>query len=125
MRLVAPRKNNALRYTLFRDITRLRVVISYRRFGTTYRSDIHVTRRPSKVQVVILDPCRCDRSVVPKRRYGITALERAIFQNIVDLLYSAAEASNHESHNPPASRPQPGRYIGFSPSEPSILNEQL
>jgi len=94
------------------------VVISYRRFGTTYRSDIHVTRRPSIVQVGILDPGRCDRSVVPKCRYEITALERAIFQKIADLLYNAAEASNHEPHIPLASRPQSSRCFGFGAFDP-------
>jgi hypothetical protein len=46
-----------MRSALFWGITQRRVVILYRRFGTTYRS-----------RLGLLDPWRWDRCVVPKRR---------------------------------------------------------
>jgi hypothetical protein len=48
-----------MKYVVFWVITRRRVVIIYRRFGTTYRSHLHGSR---------CDPWRWDRYVVPKRR---------------------------------------------------------
>jgi hypothetical protein len=69
-----------LRCALFWDITQRRVVILYRRFGTTYRSQLQG----------LLDPRRWDIYVVPKRRYRITNLRCVIYQKIVDLIYNAA-----------------------------------
>jgi hypothetical protein len=50
-----------LKSALFWDIKRCRVVIVYRRFGTTYQSHLQESR-------VREDPWRWDRYVVPKRR---------------------------------------------------------
>jgi len=52
------------RYSLFRDVTPFKLVVSYRRFGTAYpfhlqgSSGIHG----------LVDPWRQDQCVVPKRR---------------------------------------------------------
>jgi len=69
-----------MRSALFFGITQRRVVIPYRRFGTTYRSHLQVSRsllRP-------LDPWRRERYFVPKRRYGITAVCCVISNNRED-----------------------------------------
>jgi hypothetical protein len=73
-----------MRSALFWDITRRRLVIVYRRFETTYRSQLHGT----------LDPWRWDRYVVPKRRYKINTRRRVIFQKSADVINIAAEAWN-------------------------------
>jgi hypothetical protein len=54
-----------------------KVVIPYRRFGTTYRSLIQGSR--------FLDGCSGDRWVVPKRQYGIFTLRCVIAQKSADL----------------------------------------
>jgi len=57
--------------------TQRKVVIPYRRFGTTYRSLIQGSR--------FLDGWRLDRWVVPKRQYGIMKLGCVIAQKSADL----------------------------------------
>ena len=57
------------RSALFCDITQSRVVLLYRRFGTTYRSHLEGSRNPKQSFLVgLLDPWRWDRYVVPKRQ---------------------------------------------------------
>jgi hypothetical protein len=63
----------------FWDSTQRRVVIAYRRFGTTY---------PHPMQV--------SQWVVPKRRYGITTLCRVISQKNAAHIHIAAETWNHD-----------------------------
>jgi len=73
---------------LFCDITRPRVVIPYRRFGTTSRSN---HQESSSFRGL----WRWDWKVVPKRSYGITTVHCVMSQKIADLMYIAAEAWNH------------------------------
>ena len=54
---------------LFWDNTGRRVVIPYRRFGTTYRCHIQ-----GSGSLDLFDSLRCYRYVVPKRRYGSITL---------------------------------------------------
>ena len=61
------------------DITQHRVVIPYRRFGTTYPH-----------------PIRVSQWVVPKRRYGITTLRHVISKKNAAHIHIAAEAWNHD-----------------------------
>jgi hypothetical protein len=76
-----------MKSAVFWSITRHRVVIVYRHFGTTYRSHHH----GSKFRVVFfptrtLDLWRWDRYVVPKRRLTITTRCRVIPQKTADLI---------------------------------------
>jgi hypothetical protein len=59
------------RSALFWDITQRRVVILYRRFGTTYMFHLQGSRS-------LLGPLSWDRYVVPKHRYRITTLRCVI-----------------------------------------------
>ena len=76
--------NATSRTALFWVITRPVVAIPYRGFGTTYRSHLqsfnHFKVGPTgcpetsarNYHYSLLDPCRWDRWIVPKRRQGIT-----------------------------------------------------
>jgi hypothetical protein len=68
-----------MRSKLFWDITLLRVVIVYRRFGTPYRSHIHGSRVFSDMW-----PIKWDWYGVPKRRKTITTRRRVISQKSAD-----------------------------------------
>ena len=80
-----------LRNSLFWFITQLIIIIiiiSYRRFGTTYRSNPQGSRGP-------LETCGWDRYVVPKRRLEITTTHCVIKQKSAFLSYFTTEASHH------------------------------
>jgi len=80
-----------LRPLLFWDITRFGLVAGHRRFGTTYRFHLPVSKNPK----ILLGPCRWDRYVVPKRRQPATNPNRITSQNN-DLDYTAAsQVSNY------------------------------
>ena len=72
-------KSSVLRSALMWDITRLRMVIPYRPFGTTYGSNLRGSRISIRL-VLLLDPWRWDWQFVPKRRYGSTILRCVISQ---------------------------------------------
>jgi hypothetical protein len=55
-----------IRSAIFWDITQRRVIILYRRFGTTYRSHLQGSRSPRFLR--FLDPWRFQRLAAPKRR---------------------------------------------------------
>ena len=77
-----------LRSALFWDITQHKVVMPYRRFGTTHRSHHKVTPWLLKMGPIVFSL---------KRRYGIMHLFCVIFHKTADLIYIAAEAWNHVS----------------------------
>jgi hypothetical protein len=81
-----------MRSALFWGITQRRMVILYRRFGTTYRSYLQGSRNPKRVVsstlptlLELLDPWRWSRYVVPKRRQRITIRRCVIPQKSADL----------------------------------------
>jgi hypothetical protein len=74
--------------------TQRRVVILYRRFGTTHRSLLQGSRSPRLL--VFLDSWRWNRSVVPKRRYSITTLRCVIYQKSADLMQVSFSYSRQE-----------------------------
>jgi hypothetical protein len=82
---------------LFWDIIQRWVVFLYRRFGTSYRSDLQGSRSPRRTGFLLglLDPRRWDRYIVPKRRYRITTPRYVISQKGSGLIYIAAGAWNH------------------------------
>ena len=84
-----------LRFALFWDITRRIVVIPYRRFGKTSKSQI-------------LDRWRWALQVVPKRRYGFTTIRCVISQKSAYLLtYSLEKSPSWEANRFAASQEIP------------------
>ena len=77
-----------LRSSIFWDISQRRVVIPYRRFGTTSRFYL---QRSRIVPGLLL---KMGRYVVPKRRYGITTVIYVTSQKSADN-YIAAVACNY------------------------------
>jgi hypothetical protein len=71
-----------MRSALFWDVTERRVVVMYRRFGTSYWSR---NPRSTKHLLGLFDPWRWDRYVVPKRRYITTTQRCVISQKSADL----------------------------------------
>ena len=69
-----------MRSALFWDIMQRLVVIMYRRFGTTYGSDLQGLS-PRR----LFRPCRWDRYVVPKRRYRINIPRCVISQKSAEV----------------------------------------
>jgi hypothetical protein len=90
---------------LFCDIPRHRVVIVYRRFGTTYRSHIQGSRVHEESSWPLkMGPVRC-----PERRRRVTSLRGVISQKNADFffcflvfLYPFSMFSCHYSHFLPA-----------------------
>jgi hypothetical protein len=73
----------------FLDFLTLEPLTQYRRFGTTYRSHLKGSRNPRrKLSTWTFDSWRCERQVVPKRRYRITTQRSVISQNSADLIQS-------------------------------------
>jgi hypothetical protein len=73
-----------MRNVLFGVITQRVVVISYRCFGTNYRSHLQGSRIQNK-----------DRQVVPKRLLEFTTIRCVTTQKSAVLIYFSAEAGNH------------------------------
>ena len=65
------------------------MVVSYRRFGISYRSHFQGPR------LGLLDSWRWDRKVAPKLLYGITTTRCVITQRSAVLIYFAAAAWDH------------------------------
>ena len=89
---------------LFWDTTQRRVVISYRRFGTIYRSYLQASRSLWTIKD------RTDR-LSPKRRYGIAAVLCVISWKSAERIYMVAETWNHSL---------PGLFIPLTLSSPVV-----
>jgi len=44
-----------MKFSLFWDVTQRRLVVYYRRFGTTYRSNLQVPSNPSRLSQTVSD----------------------------------------------------------------------
>jgi hypothetical protein len=75
------------RSALFCDSTQRRAVTLYRRFGTPIGPILN-GQEVLFLLLKLLDPLRCDRWVVPKRRYRINALRCVISQGSAGLISS-------------------------------------
>jgi hypothetical protein len=89
-----------MRTWLFWDITQRVVLIPYRSFGTTYRSNLkgQYSKNPSWIldpPSWIFDPWKWDQEV-PKRRQGITSPRCVISQKTAVLIYVATEDLNRD-----------------------------
>jgi hypothetical protein len=89
-----------LKTTLFWVITQQEVIISNRRFGTTYRSHFQASRIQKLFRFLtpeeLLDrPLKMGPIGCPKRRLEITTTRCVMTQKSVVLVYLAAEAWNH------------------------------
>ena len=82
--------------TFFWDITQRGMLVSYRRFGITYRSHLRV----SSNLLVLHDPWRWGRQVVPKRRQWIATIGIVKIQMNADLIYTAALAWSRAKNHP-------------------------
>jgi len=72
-----------MRSAIFWDFTQRRMVVSCRRFGTTYRYHLQESSSPRR----LLDLRRCNREIVPKRRQETTILCWVKSQKRTDLCY--------------------------------------
>ena len=79
-----------MRLALFWDSSQRRMVVSYPRFRTTFRSRLQGSSSPRR---------RWDQYVVPKRRYETAILRHIKSQKNTDLIYTAAYAWYHESYH--------------------------
>ena len=79
----------SIRSALFWDFMQHRMVILYRRFGTTYRSHLQGSGNPRGILAFFffyyLEVEDVDRYVVPKRRIGITILRCVKYQKRADI----------------------------------------
>jgi len=82
------------RFPPFWDLTRRMLVVSYRQFGTTCRSQFQGSNNRSRILLGLHVPFRWDWWGFPKRRYN-SILRCVESQKGADFIYSVAGAWNH------------------------------
>jgi len=87
-------QHNSMKFSLFWDVIQHRLVVSFWRFGTTYRSQLQASSSPRRI-TGLHDPTRWDQYIVPKRQYLTINIRCITFHKSEDITYIMGEAGKH------------------------------